>query len=99
MQRLHAIERDNKRVRDVRWGPRTLDLDLLFHGDAILDDGLTVPHPRLHERRFVLAPLAEVGGGFVHPVLKKTVANLLADLPADDLDDVKRLEGAWSPSP
>ena len=58
---LAAIERDHGRVRDERWGPRTLDLDLLwFGGLAIASPELEVPHPRLHERRFALAPLVEL---------------------------------------
>jgi len=58
---LLAIELELGRVRDRRWGPRTIDLDLLVHGDVQLEEpGLTVPHPRLHERRFALEPLAEL---------------------------------------
>jgi len=58
---LLAIERSLGRVRVERWGPRTVDLDLLLYGDEIVDEpGLRVPHPRLHERRFALEPLAEL---------------------------------------
>jgi len=63
LDRLLAIERDFGRVRvdGERWGPRTLDLDLLLHGDATIEEpGLRVPHPHLHERAFVLLPLAEI---------------------------------------
>ncbi|MES1937954.1 2-amino-4-hydroxy-6-hydroxymethyldihydropteridine diphosphokinase [Salinisphaera hydrothermalis] len=61
LARLQAIEAAHDRVRDVRWGPRTLDLDILAYGDRHLDDdALTVPHPRAHERGFVLVPLAEI---------------------------------------
>jgi 2-amino-4-hydroxy-6-hydroxymethyldihydropteridine diphosphokinase len=61
LERLLAIERELGRVRDVRWGPRLVDLDLLVYGDLELDEpGLRVPHPRLHERRFALEPLAEL---------------------------------------
>jgi 2-amino-4-hydroxy-6-hydroxymethyldihydropteridine diphosphokinase len=61
LRRCQAIEAMAGRTREVRWGPRTLDIDLLFYGDACLrSDELTLPHPRLHERRFVLAPLAEI---------------------------------------
>ena len=60
LDRLLAIERDHGRERRERWGPRTLDLDLLLYGDQVIDSpGLTVPHPRLTQRRFVLEPLAE----------------------------------------
>jgi 2-amino-4-hydroxy-6-hydroxymethyldihydropteridine diphosphokinase len=66
---LLGVERVLGRVRDgVRFGPRTIDLDLLLYGDETLDDpGLTVPHPRLHERRFALEPLAELAPGLVIP--------------------------------
>ena len=61
LDRLLEIERGLGRVRDVRWGPRVVDLDLLVYGDLHVDEpGLRVPHPRLHERRFVLEPLAEL---------------------------------------
>ncbi len=79
---LLDVEQKMGRVRKKRWGPRVIDLDLLLHGDAVLsEDGLEVPHPRLHERRFVLAPLAEVAPCALHPVLEKSVCTLLADLP------------------
>jgi 2-amino-4-hydroxy-6-hydroxymethyldihydropteridine diphosphokinase len=61
LDRLLEIERELGRVRDVRWGPRTVDLDLLVYGDLLIDEpGLHVPHPRLHERRFALEPLSEL---------------------------------------
>jgi len=70
------------RVRTVRDGPRTIDVDILFHGTRRVElPGLVLPHPRLHERRFVLAPLAEIAPGLVHPVLGKTAAALLALCP------------------
>ena len=69
LERLLAIERELGRVRDgPRYGPRTIDLDLLLYGELELDEpGLTVPHPRLHEREFVLEPLAELAPGLVVP--------------------------------
>ena len=83
MRRLLEIERSEKRVRDPqeRNAPRTLDLDLLFYGDLVLDTPLLkLPHPRLHERRFVLEPLAEIAPNLIHPGLKKTVRELLQSL-------------------
>ena len=78
-----AIELTHGRDRSVepRWGPRTLDLDLLLFGDAEIDEpGLSVPHPRLPERAFVLMPLAEIGGGLAVPGLGLNVDELLMNL-------------------
>ncbi len=76
---LLTIERSlgRDRAQEQRWGPRTLDLDLLLYDDLMLDQaGLTIPHPRMHERLFVLTPLAEVAPHFTVPGLRATVTEL-----------------------
>lgn len=80
---LLAIENQFGRVRAERWGARSLDLDLLFFGDQVIDlPRLTVPHPRLHKRAFVLVPLADISPDWSHPIFGKTTVQLLAQLSA-----------------
>jgi 2-amino-4-hydroxy-6-hydroxymethyldihydropteridine diphosphokinase len=74
-----------QRKRTVPWGPRPMDLDILFFGDLVLaEQSLTIPHPRLHERRFVLVPLAEIAPDLIHPAQGKSVAELLANLTGNE---------------
>lgn len=97
---LHAcldVEHEQGRVRGVRNGPRTLDVDLLLYGDEQRQDGrLELPHPRLHERRFVLVPLCEIDPQARHPRLGLTAAELLARCP--DRSRVLRREAAGAPA-
>ena len=80
LQRLLAVEQRLGRVRGERFGPRTIDLDLLVYGDEVVEEpGLTVPHPRLHERRFALEPLVELAPGLVLPG-RGAVSALLSEL-------------------
>jgi 2-amino-4-hydroxy-6-hydroxymethyldihydropteridine diphosphokinase len=94
MQRLLQIELSLGRTRDTEKGPRTIDLDLLiYREETCATPSLTLPHPRLHQRRFVLVPLAEIEPDLVHPTFNKTVSELLQGL--DDDSEVK----LWRPYP
>ncbi len=74
-----AIEQSLGRHRTEKWAPRTIDIDLLFYGDTVIvSPTLTLPHPQIQNRKFVLVPLAEIAPDFMHPVLKKNVLTLLA---------------------
>ena len=77
---LREIERSLDRDEENRSGPRTIDLDILFYGQRIINEpDLVVPHPRMHQRRFVLMPLSELDPLFVHPLLQRTISQLLAE--------------------
>ena len=109
LEALHRIEADFGRVRTVRWGQRTLDLDLLAADDVVCPDDVTLnqwinlpldrqmaetpdqlllPHPRLQDRAFVLIPMADVAPDWKHPILAKTVLEMLEQLPRDEIDQV-----------
>ncbi len=82
MRTLLMIERAMGRERNQAKGPRNIDLDLLLYDDKTLaTPELTLPHPAMHERRFVLVPLAEIAPGAIHPILRKSARQLLASLP------------------
>jgi 2-amino-4-hydroxy-6-hydroxymethyldihydropteridine diphosphokinase len=81
LQKILAIENLLGRKREEKWGSRIIDIDILFYGDAIINEpNLQVPHPELHKRRFTLEPLAEIAAGFVHPVLSKNILQLKNEL-------------------
>ena len=89
-----AVEQQFGRCRKVRWGARSLDIDLLFYADSIFQKpDLMVPHPRLHQRAFVLIPLMDVAPDFIHPLRQKTVREMLTQLPSTS--GVRRLPENW----
>ena len=88
---LKALERTLGREPTFRYGPRVIDLDILFYGERVLlAEELIIPHPRLHERAFVLVPLADLAPDLVHPVLGRRVRDLLAGV---DTGGVQRVPG------
>jgi len=81
---LLAVEGEMGRVRTVKWGPRVIDLDIVLYGDRVIDSPrLTVPHPEMHLRRFVLGPLVEIAPEVMHPVLGKTARDLMEAMNPD----------------
>ena len=88
LKEILSIEKLLGRERTVKWGQRTIDIDILFYGNEIIDlPDLKVPHPFIQDRRFALAPMNEIAPGLLHPVLNKTITQLLRDCP-DQLEVV-----------
>ena len=90
LETILAIEKEMGRMREEKYGPRTIDIDILLYDDQVVEsDKLSIPHPQLHLRRFALAPLAEIAASVIHPKLKKSIDELLLEC-ADKLA-VKKL--------
>ena len=86
LERINEIEALLGRLRKTRWGQRTIDIDIIFFGNSIIEsDRLTVPHKYMQQRAFVLVPLCDIAADFMHPLLNKTTAELLAELPKEDM--------------
>lgn len=81
MDTLLSVEQEFKRERTIRWGPRTLDLDIIFYDDMIsYDEHILIPHPRAHERQFVMKPMCDINPYFVHPVFRKRIIDISNEL-------------------
>ena len=90
LSRIHALETDFKRRRVIRYGPRTLDIDIICVGALqMIDDTLTIPHPRMARRAFVLVPLASIEPDFIVPGYDKSVRELCFALPETELSGVR----------
>jgi 2-amino-4-hydroxy-6-hydroxymethyldihydropteridine diphosphokinase len=82
LKKLLKIETRIGRTREEKYGPRIIDIDILFYNDEVHNDpSLKLPHPEIQNRRFVLVPMAEIAAELIHPVLKKTIGQLLAVCP------------------
>ena len=89
-----AIEEDFGRTRPKRWAPRTLDIDILMYGDHVLDhEHLVIPHPRFHERAFVMAPMQEIAPDILHPRLLRDMTALASKLP--EVLKLKPIRETW----
>ncbi len=84
LETLLGIETKMGRKREIKWGSRIIDIDILFYGNQLINEpGLVVPHPELQNRMFTLAPLNEIAPDFVHPVLQKQISELKSELKSD----------------
>ena len=92
LHKLQDIEKRLGRKKGVKWGARIIDLDILLYDNLIVDeDSLKIPHPRMHERRFVLEPLSEIDENLIHPIIKKSIRILL-----NELGSGQRVEPLWN---
>jgi len=80
LEQVVMTEKALGRVRTEKWGPRIIDIDILFYGQLIIqNESLTIPHPGIPDRKFTLVPLCEISPGFIHPLFNKTIKELLSD--------------------
>jgi dihydroneopterin aldolase/2-amino-4-hydroxy-6-hydroxymethyldihydropteridine diphosphokinase len=87
LETMLKIEEALKRERIIRWGPRTIDLDILLYDDIVTtDENIVVPHPRMHERLFVLKPLSDIAPYYIHPLLNKTIIQLWEEVTKSNKD-------------
>jgi 2-amino-4-hydroxy-6-hydroxymethyldihydropteridine diphosphokinase len=94
LKKLLEIETEMGRVRVIKWGPRSIDIDILFYSDNVVDTSeLTIPHPEIQNRAFVLAPLNDLAPYLVHPVSKKNIEQLLEEIGSSGIKKVMDLEG------
>ncbi len=86
LERIHAIEQERNRTREIHWGPRTLDIDILFYDKKIVETkDLCIPHPEIALREFVLRPLSEIAPYYHHPITGRTVTQMLQDISSGDI--------------
>ncbi|WP_196594178.1 2-amino-4-hydroxy-6-hydroxymethyldihydropteridine diphosphokinase [Pectinatus sottacetonis] len=91
LNKLHKLENDAGRKRNIHWGPRTLDLDILLYDDAIINDSdLIIPHTDMINRDFVMAPLAQLAPYKIHPLLKKSIQELYENIPAEQIHIINK---------
>ncbi|HDL89655.1 MAG TPA: 2-amino-4-hydroxy-6-hydroxymethyldihydropteridine diphosphokinase [Thermodesulforhabdus norvegica] len=92
LEAIQAVENSMGRERTIKWGPRTIDIDILFYGNKRVNmENLVIPHPELHKRRFVLVPLCDLAPHWIHPEFGVSVKELLAGVSPDG-QDLKRIE-------
>lgn len=86
LETLLQIEKDMGRIREFKWGPRNIDLDIILFNDYVIDEeDLKIPHPDMHNREFVLKPLSEIAPEYIHPIIKKSIKQLLEELKWFDI--------------
>ncbi len=96
LKTLKKMEADVGRIQRQRWGPREIDLDIIFYNQQLLTaDGLQIPHPDFQNRRFVLLPLADIAPGFISPAHRRTVSDLLNNCP--DSTEIELVARNWYP--